>query len=614
MREIAREFWATAAEKGTGSWVAGARDREGILGYRGGKRDRLPEKGTGSWVAGARDREGILGYRGGKRDRLLGRRCARSRGNLELARRKKGQAPGSQVREIAREFGAGAAAKGQAPGSQVREIAREFGAGAAEKGTGSWVAGARDREGILGYRGGNVVGCGERFERGARYAGSVRAINVRCPNCGASLTVDDGASSVACQYCGTSARIQTRSRVFQVPRALPLAQGPIARQPFNRAVLIGPILFLVIAAAVGVSVVVRAPRRASPAAAPQAPQPGQSVSVEAPPPKIYPDTWATGFPLITDVDGDGGDDMIGLTRNVHDGDRGQIGAFSGDTGAPLWRGDPIGTYSESVQNTLYLAGDLILMATPAGELRAFARADGAPRWTAALGERINVACVIGDQVAAAVVGTNDRRWHTVALVDGEQADAAAPRRVEPRDRTRTSLAWVEGKLPAGTCVPLPSNDRNAMPGLATADSWSKLPKIEGMSVVRLVRRGEGPIVAVGRKWPGTGVPMLAVLDGRTARWTTVVPDANPLEARADDHHVTVGADAVFQVWEGKDGPHLTAFDLADGRRRWDVALDKDQARVVIGAVIVGARVVVAGWGGLQAFGVTDGAFAYTLGG
>lgn len=448
----------------------------------------------------------------------------------------------------------------------------------------------------------------------------MRAIIVRCPNCGASLTVDDGATSVACQYCGTSSRIQTRSRVLQVPRRLPPEPGPVARQPFNRAVLIGPILFIILSVVVSAVIFARAaqPRHVATTSPPATAQPAH-----APPaaPPIHPDTWATGIPLVTDVDGDGADDLIGLTRNVHDGDRAQLAAFSGATGAPLWTGASLGSYSEAVQLAFYFAGDQVLVATPAGELRSFSRTDGAPRWTTSLGERVNAACIIpgaGGQTTAeagaVLIGTNDRRWHSVALADGTRTETAEPRRPSPRDRGRTSLAWVEGKLPAGYCLPLASSGRDALPGLATADSWSKLPTIPGMSVARIVRRADGPIVAIGAKSPGTAVPMLAVLDARAPRWTATVPLTDPLEARAEPTHVALSPDAVFQVWEGKDGPHLAAFDLADGRRRWDVALDKQQARVVVGAIVVGDRVIVAGWDGLLAFDTRDGTLAYSLAG
>ncbi len=440
---------------------------------------------------------------------------------------------------------------------------------------------------------------------------------MRCPNCGASLTVDDGATSVACQYCGTTSRIQTRSRVLQVPRPLPTGGpqpgGPVARQRVNRAVLIGPAVFT--AGVIGFSgyMAQRSTERVQRAISQQVPVSAGTNSTPAPP-EQRPDTWATGLPLVADVDGDGGDDLIGLTRNVMDGDRAQIGAFSGATGTPLWRGERLGTYSDTVQAVLYLAGDHVLMATPGGELRSFGTRDGAPRWTTAMGERIDAACAIGGEAERVMVGTSDRRWHVITLVDGARRDAAEPKRVGGRDRKITPMAWVQGTLAADTCLPLPSSGREAMPGLTTADSWAKgLPSVDGMSLARVVRRGDGPVVAIGGKTPGTAVPMLAVLDGKRVRWSAAVPSSDPLQARAEDEHVTVSGDAVFQVWQDKDGPRLAAFDLADGRRRWDVALDKDQARVVVGAMIVGGRVLVAGWGGLQAFDAADGKPVYSLG-
>lgn len=438
-----------------------------------------------------------------------------------------------------------------------------------------------------------------------------------CPHCGANLNVDDRSASVVCQYCGTSSRVQTRSRVLQIPRPLPSAPGPerpVARQRFRGATPFLASSLFIGAVTLGIGIAAHRSDQAIPQAAyQQLHRAIASVERVVSPTPASPDTWSTGVPLVTDVDGDGADDLIGLTRNVHDGDRVQLAAFAGATGAVLWRGERLGTYSAMVQAGIFLAGELVLVATPSGDLQAYARADGSPRWRISLGERVAEICAIGARPEAALVGTRDRRWHKVALADGSRATAGAPKRVEPRSRSGLALAWVEGRLPAGTCLPLATAGRDAMPGLATADSWARLAKIEGMSVLRLARRGSGPVVAIGHKTPGTPVPMLAVLDGRKLRWKAVVPGSGPLDARADDTHLTVDESSVFQVWEGKDGPRLAAFALVDGRRRWEVALHPELARVVVGVVAVGGRVAVAGWGGLQAFDVATGAPAYALG-
>ncbi len=418
--------------------------------------------------------------------------------------------------------------------------------------------------------------------------------------------MDDGASSVICQYCGTSSRVQGRSRILQVPRPLPPEQGaprPVARQRVNRAAIFLPIALTLGMTAFGALMAFRAVGKVSIPGIPALP--GAAAR---------PDTWSASPPIVVDVDGDGVDDLVGLTRNVLDGDRAQLAAHSGRDGALLWKTARLGTYADTTQALVFAAGGLVVLATASGELQAFDATRGAPRWTSTLGERVRRACSDGE-AGAVTVQTADERWHRIALADGARDDRVAPDVIDRRAR-RAALqppAWVAAELPPGTCLPVPINEREHMPGLATADSWSKLPRIDGMNLERVVRRGTGPIVAIGGKHPGTAVPMLAVLDGTQARWKAVVPASDPLGARADDQHVTVSETAVFAVYESKGGPRITGFALEDGRRLWDQPLQHEHHLVLTGVMMTGDRVVVSAWGNLQAFDAATGAPAFLVG-
>ena len=56
----------------------------------------------------------------------------------------------------------------------------------------------------------------------------MNAIQVRCPQCGATLKAGD-APRVICEYCGTEAHVQRRSQVLQRPVPPPAAMPSNAR-------------------------------------------------------------------------------------------------------------------------------------------------------------------------------------------------------------------------------------------------------------------------------------------------------------------------------------------------------------------------------------------------
>lgn len=56
-----------------------------------------------------------------------------------------------------------------------------------------------------------------------RYRGAVRAVQLKCPNCGATFDVAETAISMTCRYCGQVSRIQQRSRILQRPQ---VPEGP----------------------------------------------------------------------------------------------------------------------------------------------------------------------------------------------------------------------------------------------------------------------------------------------------------------------------------------------------------------------------------------------------
>jgi hypothetical protein len=111
--------------------------------------------------------------------------------------------------------------------------------------------------------------------------------------------------------------------------------------------------------------------------------------------------------------------------------------------------------------------------------------------------------------------------------------------------------------------------------------------------------------------------MMAALEpAGGVRWKLVIPATDPLNARADDHLVTIADDVVVASYElsrSDEPPHLTAFALADGRRRWDVPVAKGTTIVMTSLAIAGANVVLSSWGHLQAFDRATGARRFRIG-
>ncbi|HVV86385.1 MAG TPA: PQQ-binding-like beta-propeller repeat protein [Kofleriaceae bacterium] len=431
----------------------------------------------------------------------------------------------------------------------------------------------------------------------------MRAVSVTCPNCGASLDAGTDAPSITCSYCGTTARVQTRSRVWQVPAPLPAAPHaaalPVARQKVSALVVL-PLLAVVVAIVLPIVVIA-----------------GKAGHVFGPD-RNRMGWWGT-VPVLVDVDGDRTDDVVGFSRYVLDGDRMHLAAFSGLTGKKLWETPKLGTYTEVYQGVVAVAGDVVVLATQTGELRGFDRRTGAARWVAQLGEKVDAMCA-GD-ASAIVIGTADRRWHRVALADGARTDAPPLRTRSDDDDDGDPLGHLRGggggEREEGRCDPLPSSARDGMPGLVTVGSWN-LPAAPGMRVERMARRAAGgPTIAIGARQPGSPVPMLAArADDGSLRWKAVVPATDPLNSRADDKLVTISDDAVFATYEpggSDDAPHLTAFALADGRRLWDVRVAKGTTIVMTSLAVVGPNVVLSSWGHLQAFDRATGAPRFRLG-
>ena len=100
-----------------------------------------------------------------------------------------------------------------------------------------------------------------------------------------------------------------------------------------------------------------------------------------------------------------------------------------------------------------------------------------------------------------------------------------------------------------------------------------------------------------------------------AAWTAVVPGVDPLTANdrePEPEHADLNGVEVVVAYEMKDSNHyrLTAFTIADGKRKWDIALPGERP---LSAVIASpTHAMVSRWDGLYVYDLATGAHAYTI--
>jgi len=463
----------------------------------------------------------------------------------------------------------------------------------------------------------------------------VRAVIVRCPNCNANLQVQSTVYSATCQYCGTVARIQARTAMFQIPKApaMPvqsaqmtnaermaqlqqLARMPIAVQKASVFLIFLPFILMAVIGG-GVFFAVK--------------KAGGSFG------GVFTGSmmWAGHPPAVTDLDGDGVGDVIGIARYVHSDDRAHFAAYSGKTGTQLWESQAIGKYSDVTQDQFGAIGDTLYVATKDGKLIGRnAKSQGTVKWEISLGEKIDAMCMAGKELA---VETADKKWW---LVDagGKKREGKKLFRLDhdyTNDEAKDRFASVAGEG-GDVCIALGWNHRTPS-GVVALPSWRDVANIEGMRIEMLIKRPGGPAIAIGSKQPGTSVPLLARL-GPTpvpppvdpkkrhrsshdekallpgAAWKTEVPSVDLLNSRLDAEHVTVSDKAVFALYQVTNSAHrLAAFDLASGKRLWDREIPHGSGFVPVSLTFTGDVVGLTTWHAFTAYGVADGAERYRIG-
>ncbi len=462
----------------------------------------------------------------------------------------------------------------------------------------------------------------------------VRAVIVRCPNCNANLEVVSTVIQASCQYCGTVSRIQARTAMFQIPKApqMPvqasnmtnaeriqqlaqLARMPVAVQRVSMFLVFLPFILM---AVIGGGVFFAISRVKGGI--------GGMLTGNM--------MWAGHPPALTDLDGDGTPDIIGIARYVQSNDRAHFAAYSGKTGAEIWESDTIGNYSDISQDQFGAIGDTLYVTTKEGKLVARnAKAKGVVKWEISLGEKIDVMCAAGNELT---VATADQKWWIIDAAGKKREGKKLVRldRDYTNDEAKHQFERAGGEA-GDVCIPLGWNHRTPA-GVIALPAWSDIANIDGMRIEMLIKRPGGPAIAIGNKQPGTSVPLLAKLGPRPeqtpmpkkgyrtseeqkallpgAAWKIDVPATDPLNSRMDAEHVTLSDKAVFALYQISNSKHhLAAFDVASGKRLWDREITHGSGFVPVSLSVIGDAVALTTWHALSVYSVADGADRFRVG-
>ncbi|MBN9682651.1 MULTISPECIES: hypothetical protein [unclassified Corallococcus] len=424
----------------------------------------------------------------------------------------------------------------------------------------------------------------------------------RCPHCNAPFTPQAAKTHYDCGYCG---------HAFDLDGPLPVRPPPPA-QANNKQI---PIMLAGVAVTVlmgvmgAVFALSAAPDTYEP---PRTPPPAAVVPVAPPvvpgpppePPKPEPESlqWVErGAPAFVDVNGDGTEDIVGHVNRHVTGSEFQhvIAAFDGRTFQKLWESAP-SEGPDASRHTKVIAQNGRLVMSEQRTVNLLELETGKRLGRVPLTDSPRRLCIPPGDTTSVWVELVD---HQHLLFD-----------------TRTATAKPAPRAPKGCATPPLSPQTCNMSRPAehptTCERSSYPPSdIRGFSTKYLFRTG-GYTLALGTRWPGTQVPLVALYapGNRKPLWHDTLSDKDPLLLRDTAPEVgDITQDAVYVVYQlAKGGSQLIRRDLRTGDIAWDVALPESHYTSMLTALWVReGRVYVPIWGSLL---VLDAATGNTLGG
>ena len=404
-----------------------------------------------------------------------------------------------------------------------------------------------------------------------------RVTGANCPHCGAQLQPVPGSEQATCAYCGTVSFVQ-RARAAAPATAAKSGASPLV------FVALGVGALVVLGIALGVLLLVRSGDRFATAATPTqtaASGPAALGPTVGPgdlgPAKLPEIKVVDSFnPLLGDIDGDGSDDVVSLISAEGSPATEHYAAFSGRTAHEISRTPVIADRNDTVA----IVGRRLLSASRSGQLTSFGLATGAQQWTTALGARVVAFCTAktGDSV---IVATDEQRQLSIDLTTGRQSETKAPctsalvrNDNDPRDRHDYRAPFGVESYHCGGVTVMGSQNYTVL-DQCLVRAHVDTDRLDGLNGSRLWKVDQNWVVFGVRK-PGTRVPMVGLVSHGKLTWKSEIPRDNPLEAQeGSPQYVGLAGPTVVAAYvAGKVRKNfITAFNVADGARRWTVPLE-----------------------------------------
>ena len=256
---------------------------------------------------------------------------------------------------------------------------------------------------------------------------------VKCPNCGAQITIDRMSEVVACAYCHVSSLVK-RDAGTTSPAEVPVIvlDGPSAIS--GVALLVAGALLVLVGGTVAVLMFRSSPSVATLPATPPGPSPARmpeeppsEAGVPSPPQlaaKPAADYRVERRPLVGDADGDGNDDVIVLVNKTKEGQATQhYAAFKGKGGARLSETPAL---TRGFASSAAVAPGRLVVETKQGQLSGYDLKSGDLQWTTVLGDRVVGYCAGPGNESIEVISADGRRITVDTKTGRQTAVSGAP--------------------------------------------------------------------------------------------------------------------------------------------------------------------------------------------
>jgi hypothetical protein len=448
-------------------------------------------------------------------------------------------------------------------------------------------------------------------------------VKLVCQGCGANLDALDESRVIQCGYCGTSNQIKQTFHPSTPPQYAPpppqfappqyvkpvMPVMPQATAQAGRGVATFVIIMAIVPLLIGGFVSFFLLRSGVSTFEQFSQQINGALNNAR---SFY---WSSGHPMITDVDGDQTDDVIGTLQEAGE-QKLMLSAISGSNYATLWEVE-LGRLTDLPDVKLYLepSAKLVLVAMgPA--LHAHDLTSGTPRWVASLPDKIEVVALDGDHLWVATI---DQATSSVALIDGKVAPTAL--------------------TPSAAAKPLRDDgEYDLIPELGQLDL--EYDQFEGLRVAQAFCPIEDLPLSIGRRHDddskrcsnphgvafvtrdkGTAVPFMIgyARDSKAERWRVQLTKAGSLETVdtgfGQPRVEFFGDEAIISLVPSADNnARIRRISLTDGSIAWETTLTRKNIENIQG-IGVGSNLVFVNYGqSLRVLSLADGTELASLGG